>query len=229
MAVSLVCLFFFFFKIIFCFFSPQRTFISLINLTKFQIQFKIFSSSWPSHLSPSMAPFGSGKVVQDQSFIFCSAISYLLFASSKFGIAAHFNNGVSHEHLESPPTLNISPCNFLDTSQNLCSAWTLPFPSYPVDSFRNLLVVMPSRGPSKQNSRLAQTPKTSMASGKGFQRQCEGGGCSRCDQLMHNSQIGWHQGKVSSISSLLVSTSLGLCSCGQQFPSRGWVLPVKTT
>ena len=154
-----------------------------------------------------MAPFGSGKVVQDQSFIFCSAISYLLFASSKFGIAAHFNNGLSHEHLESPPTLNISPCNFLDTSQNLCSAWTLPFPSYPVDSFRHPLVVMPSRGPSKQNG-LAQTPKTPMASGKGFQRQCEGGGCSGCDQLMHNSQIGWHQGKVSSISNLLVSTSL---------------------
>ena len=121
--------YFFFFQIIFCFFSPQRTFISLINLTKFQIQFKIFSSSWPSHLSPSMALFGSGKAVQDQSFIFCSAISYL-FASSKFVIVAHFNNGLSHEHLESPPTLSISPCNFLDTSQNLFSAWTLPFPPY---------------------------------------------------------------------------------------------------
>ena len=30
-----------------------------------------------------------------------------------------------------------------------------------------------------------------------------------CDQLMHNSWIGWHQGEVSSIISLLVSTSLG--------------------
>ena len=29
------------------------------------------------------------------------------------------------------------------------------------------------------------------------------------DQLMHDSRIGWHQGEVSSIISLLVSTSLG--------------------
>ena len=29
------------------------------------------------------------------------------------------------------------------------------------------------------------------------------------EQLVHNSCIGWHQGEISSISNLLVSTSLG--------------------
>lgn len=82
--VWFVYCFFFFFKIIFHFFSLQRTFISLISLTKFQIQFKIFPSSWPSHLSPSVAPFGSGKAAQDQSFIFFVLpfhTSYLLVPS----------------------------------------------------------------------------------------------------------------------------------------------------
>ena len=52
---------------------------------------------------------------------------------------------------------------------------------------------------------------------------------SECYRLMHNSQIGWHQGEVSSIIDLLVSTSLGSMCCGQQFSSGEGLLPVKTT
>ena len=33
-----------------------------------------------------------------------------------------------------------------------------------------------------------------------------------CDQLVLNSWLGWHQGEISSIVNLLVSTSLGLCA-----------------
>ena len=139
------------------------------------------------------------------SFFFCSAISYLLFASSKFGIVAHFNDGPSHEPLESPPPVSISPCNFLDTSQNLFSARTLPFPPYPMDSFRHFLGVMLSRGPSKQNGQSMLKPQSlRWLQGRDF----KGGGCRGCDQLMHNSQIGWHQGEISSIINLLISTSL---------------------
>ena len=50
-----------------------------------------------------------------------------------------------------------------------------------------------------------------------------------CDQLMHNSWIGWHQHKVSSVINLLVLTSLGSCSRPQQFSSGGGLLPIKTT
>ena len=45
--------------------------------------------------------------------------------------------------------------------------------------------------------------------GGGLKGWYEGGGCRVWDQLVHNPQIGWHQGEVSSIISLLVSTSQG--------------------
>ena len=38
-----------------------------------------------------------------------------------------------------------------------------------------------------------------------------------CDQLVHNSQIGWHQGEVLSVTNLLVC----LRACGRQFSSGG--------
>ena len=50
-----------------------------------------------------------------------------------------------------------------------------------------------------------------------------------CDKLVHDSRIGWHQGEVSGIINLLVSTGQGLCSCSQQFPSGRGQLPIKTT
>ena len=49
------------------------------------------------------------------------------------------------------------------------------------------------------------------------------------DQLLDNSQIGWHQGEVLSIINLLVSISLGSVFCGQQFSSGGGLPYVKTT
>ena len=49
------------------------------------------------------------------------------------------------------------------------------------------------------------------------------------DQLMHSSLLGWHQGEVSSIINLLVSTSLGSMFLCQQFSSGGGLLPIKTT
>lgn len=48
-----------------------------------------------------------------------------------------------------------------------------------------------------------------------------------CDQFVHNSQIDWHQGEISSTINVVVSTSL--CSSDQQFSSDGSLLPVKTT
>ena len=49
------------------------------------------------------------------------------------------------------------------------------------------------------------------------------------DQLMDSSCTGWDKSEVSSIASFLVSASLGLCSCGQQFSSEGGLLlPVET-
>ena len=48
------------------------------------------------------------------------------------------------------------------------------------------------------------------------------------DQLMDSSCTGWDKGEVSRITSFLVSASLGLCSCGQQFSSGGVLLPVET-
>ena len=44
--------------------------------------------------------------------------------------------------------------------------------------------------------------------GRGFKGSGRGGFRVH-DQLVHNSQIGWHQGEVSSIINPLVSTSLG--------------------
>lgn len=49
------------------------------------------------------------------------------------------------------------------------------------------------------------------------------------DQLMDDSCTGWDKDEVSSITSFLVSASLGLCSCGQQFSSGDGLLPVETT
>ena len=51
-----------------------------------------------------------------------------------------------------------------------------------------------------------------------------------CDQLVDSSWIGWHQGEVSGIISLLVSTSLGsmvLWSAVLEV-GRSW-LPIKST
>ena len=47
------------------------------------------------------------------------------------------------------------------------------------------------------------------------------------DQLVDSSWIGWHQGEVSSIIHLLVSTSLDSVFCSQQFSSGGSLLPIK--
>ena len=62
------------------------------------------------------------------------------------------------------------------------------------------------RTPSQENRQL--TLKR-LELPNGFQgRHCEGGGCRVCDQLMHGSRIGWHQGEVSSIINLLVSNTV---------------------
>ena len=50
-----------------------------------------------------------------------------------------------------------------------------------------------------------------------------------CDQLVCSSWTGWHQGEVSSITSLLFPTSVWSMCCGQQLSSGGGPLPVKIT
>ena len=65
--------------------------------------------------------------------------------------------------------------------------------------------------------------------GRGFKGSVREGGCRVCDQLVHNPRIRWHQGEVSSIVNLLVSTGLGSV-CLQSAVSIWWgLLPVKTT
>ena len=68
------------------------------------------------------------------------------------------------------------------------------------------------RAPSKENGQfmLKRSKLPDGFQGRGFKgSQCEGGGCRVRDELVHNYQIGRHQGEVSSIINLLVSPSLG--------------------
>ena len=66
------------------------------------------------------------------------------------------------------------------------------------------------RTPVKENRQL-MLKRPELLDGfqeRGFKGSVRGG-CRVCDQLVHNSQTGWHQGEVSSIINLLFSTSLG--------------------
>ena len=60
------------------------------------------------------------------------------------------------------------------------------------------------RAPSKENGQLMlKRPKLPNGiQGRGFKVSVREGGCKVYDQLVHNSQIGWHQGEVSSIINL---------------------------
>lgn len=131
LAVSLVCLLlddFWASRL----FTLQRTFTSLINLTKLQIQFKTSPpSSLPSQ--PVIGYFWKWKRGRQPVFFSCSVSSQPPFPSSSFCsskfrvggreshtrqslsrewfllIVTHFKNRLSHRYFEVLPSLGISP------------------------------------------------------------------------------------------------------------------------
>ena len=62
---------------------------------------------------------------------------------------------------------------------------------------------------NKNEQRVLKRPEFSMAFRGGVLKAVWGRGCRVCDQLVHHSRIGWHQGEISSVINLLVSNGLG--------------------